>query len=147
MDNMKNVIISIQGTQKRDGEESDAVELVTDGLFCHEGGISKFSYMESELTGMEGTKTSFDIGSQGFITMSREGTVSSQMVFEEGKKHNFIYETPFGSAIMGVNTRKLVADFNEHGGNLEIDYLVDYQQSLVGHNRFKIKVREQKEEV
>ncbi len=144
---MKNVIISIKGTQNGEGGENDAIELVTDGLFRHENGKSSFSYMESEITGMDGTKTSFNIGDEGYITMSREGSVSSHMVFEEGKKHNFIYDTPFGSTMMGVNTRKVVANFNEHGGNLEIDYLVDYQQAVVGHNRFKIKVREQKEDV
>ncbi len=140
---MKDVIISITGHQQGPDSEDSVVELVTDGVFSHKDGISRFSYMESELTGLEGTKTTFDITPLG-ITMTREGALNSQMVFEQGKKHNFIYDTPYGSTTMGVNTRFASADFDEHGGNMEIDYLVDVQQSMVGRNTFKINVREQR---
>ena len=49
--------------------------------------------MESELTGMEGTKTSF-IFSPEEVVLSREGTLTSRMVFREGKKSTFLYDTP-----------------------------------------------------
>ncbi len=144
--NMKKVMISIQGSQfDPDGEQS-GVEFVTDGVFQFENGEGSFSYMESELTGMEGTKTSFTISPLGVI-MTREGSLNSRMVFEAGKKHNFLYETPFGSTTMGVNTKTVNVDIDEHGGNMEIDYVVDFQHSVVGHNMFKINVREQKEDV
>ncbi len=143
--NMKKVIISITGSQKATDGDVEGVELVTDGVFQFENGEGSFSYMESELTGLEGTKTSVTAGPGG-VVMSREGTLCSRMVFEEGKKHNFIYDTPFGTTSMGVNTKRIIMDMDEHGGDLEIDYLVDYQQSVVGHNQFKINVREQKED-
>lgn len=142
---MKNVIISITGYQKGADDNENTVELVTDGVFSMEDDRCSFSYMESELTGMEGTKTTFDITPMRII-MTREGTLNSQMVFEEGKKHNFIYDTPFGSTTMGVNTRLVMADFNEHGGDMEVDYMVDFQQSLIGRSIFKINVREQRNE-
>lgn len=141
---MKNVIISIIGSQRERGGPDDSVELVTDGKFLFENGQGSFSYMESELTGLEGTKTTFVFGPTG-VCLNREGTVNSQMFFEEGRKHNFLYDTPFGSATMGVDTKRIKLGMNEHGGNLEIDYLVDYQQSVIGQNYFKINVREQKE--
>ncbi|MEF9971262.1 MAG: DUF1934 domain-containing protein [Oscillospiraceae bacterium] len=143
---MKDVIISIKGTQSDPNGDNNAIELVTDGLFGYENGESCFSYMESELTGLEGTKTTFAISPMG-VVMSREGSLSSRMIFEAGKKHCFLYETPFGSATMGVNTKRVSCDINEHGGNMEIDYVVDFQHSMVGHNMFKINVREQKDEI
>lgn len=142
---IKNVIISIKGSQQDRSGTDDAIELVTDGVFGYENGEGSFSYMESELTGLDGTKTSFKFGPMG-VVMTREGTTNSQMIFEEGRKHNFFYDTPFGSATMGVNTKRVVLGMDEHGGNLEIDYFVDYQQSVIGHNKFRINVREQKEE-
>ena len=95
---------------------------------------------------MEGTKTSFEISPLGVI-MTREGKLNSRMVFEEGKKHNFLYETPFGATTMGVNTKSISIDLNENGGDMEIDYVVDFQHSIVGRNMFKINVREQKDDV
>lgn len=142
---MKNVLISIKGFQLDPDGEENGVEFVTDGVFEFKNGQGSFSYMESELTGMEGTKTSFSITPVS-VVMTREGSMSSRMVFEEGRKHNFIYETPFGATTMGVNTKSISVDLNESGGNMEIDYVVDFQQSVVGRNMFKINVREQKEE-
>lgn len=145
-DSVKDVIISIKGYQQNRGSEESVIELVTDGVFSHGDKGCSFSYMESELTGMEGTRTTFDVTPMGII-MTREGTLNSQMIFEEGKKHNFIYDTPFGSTTMGVNTSFVLAEFDEHGGNMEIDYMVDVQQSMVGRNMFKINVREQRNEI
>ena len=70
---MKDVIISIKGTQNdADGEDSE-IELVTDGQFSFENGEGVFSYMESELTGLEGTKTSFTISPLGVVLSRGEG--------------------------------------------------------------------------
>jgi len=143
---MKDVIISIKGTQNDSEGGDNIIELETDGVFAYENGEGMLSYMESELTGLNGTKTSFTIGPMG-IVMTREGSLNSRMVFEKGRKHNFLYETPFGSATMGVDTTNISMSFDEHGGNMEIDYVVDFQHSVVGHNMFKIRVSEQREEI
>ncbi|NLV86479.1 MAG: DUF1934 domain-containing protein [Clostridiales bacterium] len=143
---MKRVLISIEGTQQNPDGEDSRIEFVTDGLFHFKNGEGGFSYMESELTGMEGTKTSFTVSPLGVI-MTREGSLNSRMIFEQGKKHNFLYETPFGSTTMGVNTRSVMVDLDENGGDMEIDYVVDFQHSVVGHNLFKINVREQRDDI
>jgi uncharacterized beta-barrel protein YwiB (DUF1934 family) len=56
---MKDVIISITGTQNFSQDPTDAVELVTEGKYKYSNGRGELTYMESELTGMDGTKTSF----------------------------------------------------------------------------------------
>lgn len=142
---MKNVMISIKGLQLDPDGEENGVEFVTDGLFEFKNGQGCFSYKESELTGMEGTTTSFDISPLS-VVMTREGTLSSRMVFEEGRKHNFIYDTPFGATTMGVNTKSIAVNLDEHGGDMEIDYVVDFQQTVIGRNMFKINVKEQRED-
>ena len=144
---MKNVIISIKGSRRDANGVDSSMEFVTDGMFYHNNGISVFCYNESDLTGMKGTTTSFTTSPAGSITMTREGAMNTRMVFEEGKKHCFIYDTPFGSTSMGVNTKKASFELNEHGGHMEVDYFVDYQHSVIGHNIFKIDVRELKEDL
>lgn len=139
---MKDVIISITGVQSFNKEDKDSIELVTDGKYFFSDDETLLSYMESELTGLEGTKTSFSVDSMGVI-MSREGNINSRMVFEEGKKHFFLYETQFGSATMGVDTLKIKNKLGEHGGDMEIDYIIDFDHAVVGRNKFKINVREQ----
>ena len=136
---MKDVMISIVGTQKFGDGSDDSVELITSGKYSFNGGTSKLIYSESELTGLEGTETTFTVEPFG-ITMERSGNVSSRMVFEEGKKHFFLYETPFGAATMGINTHKIKNRLSENGGDMEIDYALDFDSSFLGRNQFKIHV-------
>ena len=138
---MKDVIISIKGAQYASRDDTDTVELVTDGKYCFKDGHGKLTYTESELTGMAGTVTSFLI-SPGEVVLSREGTLTSRMVFREGTKNTFLYDTPYGSTTMGLDTHKIMSSLGEKGGGLEIDYVVDFDHAIVGRNRFKINVRE-----
>jgi len=140
----KDVIISITGSQQYGDDYTDSVELITSGQYSFNGGESTLTYMESELTGLDGTQTSFTVEPFG-VTMLREGTLNSRMVFEEGKKHYFLYETPFGSSTMGVDTQRINNQFTENGGDMEIDYAIDFDNSFVGKNKFIIKVYEQKD--
>ncbi len=143
---MTDAIISIIGTQKDPSGATDHIELVTAGQYGFENGESRFCYMESDITGMSGTETSFRIGPQG-VVMSRKGSLNSEMFFQLGKKHFFLYETPYGSATMGVDTRALRHRMDEHGGELELDYDINFEHSLIGRNRFKINVKENNQNV
>lgn len=143
---MKDVIISIRGTQHsyQPGEESDgpeSVELVTDGRYEYGRDASWFTYQESEITGMEGTVTTFRV-EDGMVTLTREGAVNSQMLFQKGRKHVFLYDTPFGAMTMGVDTQQLRTETDEHGGQLDIVYSVDVDNVLLGRNTFRIDWKE-----
>ena len=83
---MKNVLISIRGLQQvDDGDDGDAIELLTDGHYGYADGRGKLVYMESELTGLKGTRTTFLVEPTG-VVLEREGEITSHMVFEPGKK-------------------------------------------------------------
>ena len=66
------------------------------------------------------------------------------MEFEEGKKHYFLYETPYGATTMGLDTRRVRKRLDVHGGDMEIEYTVDVDQAIVGRNYFYIQVKEPK---
>ena len=137
---MKDVIISVTGVQQG-VNGPDAMELVTAGQYGQDEKETLLTWQESELTGMEGTKTSLRVQPRG-VVLSREGTLNTRMEFEEGRKRYFLYETPFGSATMGLNTRRIVNRLGVHGGEIEIDYSVDMDDTIVGRNRFFIRVQE-----
>lgn len=139
---MKDVIISITGVQDFPQGSDEPIELVTEGKYAYRDGRGELTYMESELTGMSGTKTSF-IFSPTEVVLAREGTLTSRMVFREGKKNTFLYDTPFGSATMGLDTHKIYSTLGPRGGDMEIDYIVDFDHAVVGRNKFKINIKEQ----
>lgn len=137
----KDVIISIQGLQNYSGMDSDNIELVTEGKLEDAEGALRLSYEESELTGMAGTTTLFQVEPEK-ITLLRIGSVSSEMVFEAGKRHMSLYSTPFGSMEIGVLARRLHSTLDYTGGKIEVDYDIEINHMLAGQSLFRIDVRE-----
>ena len=134
------VTLFIRGEQYFDDVDPDATELVTEGtLELMEEGL-RLTYQETSLTGMEGTTTTFEItGPQ--VTLRRAGTVNSQMVFEEGRQHTSLYETPYGELSVDIQTSALRHNLSDRGGLLEIRYSIAVEHTVTGRNSFKIRVK------
>ena len=134
------VLLTVRGEQYFDGVDPDATELMTEGtLEVTEEGL-RLSYEESALTGMEGTTTTFEIrGNQ--VILTRSGSVNSQMIFEEGRQHTSLYETPFGELSVDIQTALLRHNLSERGGVMEIKYSIAVEHSVTGRNCFKLRVR------
>lgn len=134
------VLLSIRGEQYFDGVDPDATELMTEGtLELSEEGLT-LRYHESALTGMEGTVTTFAVKGPR-VTLTRSGSVNSQMVFEEGRQHTSLYETPYGELSVDIQTSRLRHNLTERGGVLEIKYSIAVEHTVTGRNCFKIRVK------
>jgi len=137
----KNVVISIKGMQKYEGVDPDVVELVTEGRMQRLGSGYMISYEESEVTGLGSTLTTIQVEGER-VTMMRMGDVNSQMVFQEGRRHLSMYNTPYGAMAIGVNTHHLLAEVDDKGGDIEIDYAIEVDHVMTGRNIFKISIKE-----
>lgn len=137
---MKKVMISITSNQEVGGEVS-TVELMTEGEYEFSPEKSELIYQESSITGMDGTTTTFTVEPDTVI-LTRVGTVTSQMLFRRGEKHMFLYQTPYGSATMGIYTRRLDADIDESRGHVEIEYALDVDNINIGINESIIDFKE-----
>ena len=138
----KKVIIFVKSHQHYEGAEPEDLELISEGMMdTAEDGTVTLTYDETELTGLEGTRTSFTIRDDT-VTLSRTGQVNSQMVFEEGRQHTSLYETPFGELTVDIQTGRLRHNLSERGGVMEIQYSIAVEHRVAGRNQFKIRVRE-----
>ena len=134
------VMISVRGEQYFDDVDPDATELTTEGtLELTEKGLL-LTYQETALTGMEGTTTTFEVSGPQVI-LRRVGSVNSQMVFEEGRQHTSLYETPYGELSVDIQTSALRHNLSERGGLLEIKYSIAVEHTVTGRNSFKIRVK------
>ena len=134
------VLLSIRGEQYFDGIDPDETELMTEGTMALTEDGMVLSYEESELTGMEGTTTTFEVKGPR-VTLTRSGAVNSQMVFEEGRQHTSLYETPFGELSVDIQTSELKHNLSERGGLMEIKYSIAVEHTVTGRNCFKMRVR------
>ncbi len=138
---MKEVVISIHSVHAVDRADEDTLDFTTDGLYSYDGGVGTMSYFESEVTGLEGTRTSVVVKPDE-IVVDRDGNMKSRMVFREGLRNSFIYSTPYGNANMGVDTRRIRHNLDEHGGSVEIDYILNMEHVIVTRNKFRLSVSE-----
>ena len=134
------VMLSIRGEQYFDDIDPDAQELMTEGTMTLTEDGMVLAYQETALTGMEGTTTRFQVQGPRVI-LTRSGTVNSQMVFEEGRQHTSLYETPFGELSVDIQTSVLKHNLTERGGLMEIKYSIAVEHTVTGRNCFKIRVR------
>jgi len=137
---LKDVVINIS-TSHCYGSEEDNIEFSTDGFYQFDGDVAQMSYMESEVTGLMGTRTTLTVLPDK-VVVDRRGTITSRMEFKEGAKDAFQYGTPYGSANLGIETRGIKHKMTENGGYIDIDYVVNMEHAVVTRNRFKITVRE-----
>lgn len=138
-----NVIISIHSQQTFEGMETETMELVTEGRLQQEKDTYTLSYQESETTGLGSTLTTFQI-EKDCITLLRVGEVNSQMVFQEGRRHLSVYETPYGNLSLGVKTHRIRKQLDQRGGEIKIDYRIEIDHQVAGMHLFQIQVREKK---
>ncbi|WP_409967270.1 DUF1934 domain-containing protein [Bengtsoniella intestinalis] len=134
------VMLSIAGEQYFQGVDPDQTRLMTPGTMTMQGEKVTLTYEETELTGMEGTTTTFEVDGD-VITLTRAGAVNSQMVFQEGVQHTSLYETPFGDLAVDIQTSHLRYRLNQHGGTMDIQYSIAVDHTVTGRNRFEIKVK------
>ena len=134
------VMLSIRGEQYFDGIDPDGTELMTEGTMEVTDGGMVLQYEETELTGMAGTTTTFEITDKRVI-LTRSGTINSMMIFEEGRQHTSLYETPIGDLSVDIQTSVLRHNLTERGGIMDIKYSIAVDHTVTGRNCFKIRVR------
>ncbi|MDR2502137.1 MAG: DUF1934 domain-containing protein [Oscillospiraceae bacterium] len=137
---MNGYTISIIGAQATPGEDEEKFELITDGLYTQGGDVSRISYTDSGVMGNENSETTFVV-EPSRITLTRGAWHGGDMVFDEGEKHHFLYQTPFGSLMMGIDTESIDRNLSRDGGDLFIRYSIDVDNVIVSRNSFKISVK------
>lgn len=119
----KKVLISVKTVQFIDGQP-ESVELITQGEYHKEGNEYFAEYDESEISGMEGTKTIMKIN-EDTLRIVRSGTTTSDLMFKKGYDHLSLYNTPFGTLEVMIKPRKVDIDVNEDGGNVKLEYKME----------------------
>ena len=77
---------------------------------------------------------------KGQVILLRTGEVRSQLIVEEGKRHQCTYDTGCGTIILGVNGSRIEAELDETGGTLEFHYSLDVNTTLVSENDVYVTV-------
>lgn len=121
----------------------DVLEIRSTGTLTRKNGRLILSYEETELTGMEGATTtvSFAERDPSVITMLRYGSVSTALVFEEGKRHICAYDTHIMPFEICIQARTVRNHLTFEGGTLDLDYLVEIRGAKAERTAFSMTVK------
>lgn len=137
------VMLSIQGRQLYMGQEPETIELVTDGFLEYRNGCWELEYEETELTGLQGATTNFRVDEKS-VTLTRSGSLHSQMVFREGVKHESLYQMEFGAMMISVCATRVWAQIGPEGGVIDLVYNIEIEQSASGEIDYHLVIQPKK---
>lgn len=134
------VFLQLTTEIQAEGEEAQRIEFATSGKYYLKEETHYYIYSESELSGMEGGKTTLKVKDDR-VTMHRYGVNIVELVFETGQIRESVYETPYGVFDVEMRTIDLTAAIDERGtGHIEINYEIEVKGLSKTTNHLKIRV-------
>ncbi len=137
---IQKVMLIIRGRQKYMDQEPDVIELTTEGTMEFRNGGWDICYEESDLTGLEGVKTTFRVEPDQVI-LTRTGRLNSQMIFRVGVTHESLYQMEFGALMISVRASHLFFDILPEGGTIDLIYDIDIENTTAGEIDYHLDIR------
>ena len=133
--------IALQEGEGNPFDEEEKIEINTIGVWSDNGKRIEISYEESEASGMEGSRTAicFEKNEEGLVSMIRTGAVSTALVFEQGKRHHCVYNTPIMPFELCVRTLT-VENHLMGGGCLLLDYVIELRGAKAERTKFELTI-------
>lgn len=100
----KNVVITVRGLQ-RQVDADEPVEVISAGTYLGKENTHYLSYEEADEDGKI-TKNRIKITPDS-IEMTKQGGITTQMIFTKNQKQYACYATPFGELTLGMTTKQI----------------------------------------
>ena len=146
----KNVVVSIVGMHRVGDEEGQPqeIEVVSPGQYYEKGGKTYLTYSEFLDPNDPALETRATVKLEdGKVTLSRMGSIGTQMTFIQGQRSRVYYNTPFGMMEMGITTRRVKIQRDEHRLQICIDYALEVNNQFNGANKITIHVADHTQKV
>lgn len=136
----KDVLLSIVGLYTEDNEEADSIETVTPAEFYVKDGVYYLFYEEIIDGVTDVTKSRIKYQDKCF-ELSRKGEVAVHLLFEEGKKTLNTYQMPYGTLVVGLDTKRIKKDESEDEITIQIDYAMEINYQQVSDNNIEVVIK------
>ena len=135
----KNVVITVRGLQP-EVDADEPVEVISAGTYMRKDDTHYLSYEEADEDGKI-TKNRIKI-TDSSIEMTKQGGITTQMMFRLGEKQYACYETPFGELTLGITTKSLSVREEEGVLFTGLVYGLEINGAYVSDCQLDIDVRE-----
>lgn len=135
----KDVLVNVKGVQGHI-EDSEAIEMFTEGEFFEKNGSYYVKYIDHMLDEEKETNTTIKI-SPDKVSIIRFGSANTHMLFEQGKTHYSPYETPFGIFDMMLKTEAIELKLEEDFLHVFVKYHLELNKTAYQASTFELEVR------
>ncbi len=149
---MKDIVLKITGktisTLPKPPEgtvlDEDPVEFITEGKLSTRGSTTFISYEESPLSGMPGCRTSLTITPKKVKMKRKGGNLDDETVmeFEKGKRHEGVYDTPYGPISMEILADRIspFEPIGENKNRMQVEYAVSLRGLMEARKILDIEI-------
>lgn len=136
----KEVLVTICGLQNGPDADGEPIEMTTVGEYFYKNGKHYVLYEEVMEGESKPTKNRIKFA-PGMLELTKNGVVNVHMLFEEHKKNMTHYYTPYGSLVMGIDTKKVLIGEEENEIKIAVDYALDLNQEFAADCDIKITIK------
>lgn len=108
-----------------DGENTDRVEIETTCMYYGTADNYTVEFEEIFAEDMKST-TVLRVRDGKCAHLLRRGSINSELIIEEGVRHNCVYSTPYGELMVGITATELISRAEENRLYLKMNYTVDF---------------------
>ena len=139
----RNVYISIRGLHQMEDEDGaeENVEIVSPGEYFVRNGKQYVTYQEILGDGQDSRQAVIKLDGSA-VYVARPGRIGAQIRFEAGKRNMMVYGSPFGVMELGVTTKSLQMEIEEHNWSIHINYILDIDSHFSGEHEVHIEVQD-----
>lgn len=135
----KNVVITVRGLQRAVSED-EPVEVISAGTYLRKADTHYLSYEEADDEGKI-TKNRIKITPDS-IEMTKQGNITTQMIFNMGEKQYACYATPFGELTLGMTTKHISVTEEEKELSAALRYDLEVNGAHMSECELDIEVKE-----
>lgn len=138
----KDVLISIKGLQFEQSanmNDDNPIEVITKGDYYKKNGKHYVIFEEMAEYGGEKTKNLMKFAENQF-DLQRKGGVNVHMVFDEKRKTQSYYGTPFGNILIGIDTENVSFTESEDKIRLSVDYSLDVNYEFLAECKIAVDI-------
>ena len=135
----KNVVITVRGLQRQVADD-EPVEVISAGTYLRKESTHYLSYEEADEDGKI-TKNRIKITPDS-IEMTKQGGITTQMIFTKGQKQYACYVTPFGELTLGMTTKRITIAEENKQLSVELRYDLEVNGTHMSECELDIEVKE-----
>lgn len=120
-DNEYRIIVSNRQTIDN---ETDTIEEIAYGSYHEKNGKQYIIYRTENDDDSVSSMIKID-GRE--VVIKRSGSVNSTMIYKADEKKRFLYEIPYGTIEMEIDTQRIISNLTETGGTIELIYTLTVQ--------------------